>query len=186
MNTFLNKMFIYILGIFLTISIGGNIYQHFKCKQEPIIETVIVRDTTTVFDTIVVSEIQEVIIEKPIPVEIIDTVENIKIYRDTIFHKYGWILGEELVRGDLLSQRFRYQLDIPTYYRTRTITNTITNTIRNNLFYITGGFNYNFADQGFYPSIGATYIWNNQKRIISLEYSLDKRIDLNVGFNLWR
>jgi hypothetical protein len=174
-----------ILGLLGGLIVSGiiNFVQWKIYHREPVIETVIERDTVTQLDTLYEHIRHDSIVYMPKPVKVLDTV---KIYRDTIFHKYGWIEREESVRGTLLSKKLEYEFDIPTYYKNRTITNTITHTIRNNLFYLNGGFNYNYADQGLYPQFGVTYIWNNHKRMISLEYSLDKRVDLSVGISLWR
>lgn len=174
---------ILIAVIIFFASLVCNVIQYKLCCKEPVTETVTERDTVVELDTIYMPETGKYEIINPEPV-MIDSF--IAIYRDTFYHDYGWIKTSERVKGDLLSKGLDFKFDIPTYYKTRTITNTITRTVRNNLFYVTGGLNYSFADQGFYPSVGAAYIWNNQKRIISLEYSLEKRIDLTVGFSFWR
>ena len=176
-----------ILGLLggLFISIIVNVVQYKIYHNEPVIDTVIERDTIVSIDTVYQVIQKDTTIYKPSPI-IVDTVLDIRIYRDTVYHSYGWTSLESTTQGSLLSQSIGVQFSVPNYYTTRTITNTVTNTIRNNLLFANLGLNYNYTNQGFYPSAGITYIWNKHRRIMTLEYSLDKRIDLSVGFSLWR
>jgi hypothetical protein len=176
-----------ILGLLGGLILSGivNYVQYRIYHREPVVDTVIERDTVMQLDTVYQIVQKDTTIYKPQPV-IVDTVLDIRVYRDTIYHTYGWTSFESTIQGSLLSQTLGFQFSVPNYYTTRTITNTITHTVRNNCLFVTGGLNYNYVTQGFYPSAGVTYIWNKHKRIISLEYSLDKRIDLSVGFSLWR
>ena len=178
------KVFLVVFGIML-ISIVVNIFQYRHYRKKPVIESETTTQVTERIDTIYIPVTGEVQLLEPIPV-VVDTIKNISVFRDTFLIQHGWIATSEKVRGDLLSKGLEYKLNIPEYYKTRTITNTITNTVRNNLMFVNLGLNYNYMYQGFYPSAGLTYIWKDHKRILSLEYSLDKRIDLSVGFNLWR
>jgi hypothetical protein len=174
-----------VVFVVLFISIALNVVQYTYFRKEPVIETVIERDTVTRIDTVVQQLRSDTVIYRPRPVKI-DTVEKVTTYRDTIFHDYGWIERTERTTGELLSKGIEYEFNIPEFYRTRTITNTVTRTVRNDLFFIKGGFNYSFTENRVQPAVGVTYIWNNHTRNVSLSYSFDKRIELTAGISLWR
>jgi len=184
MKLLLNKIWFW-LCVVLGISILVNIIQYKVYHRTPIVDTTIATTDETTHDTIWRIEYRDTTLNKPQPVRI-DTVHDIRYYADTVYFERGWVSLQSVTQGSLLSQGIGVQFSVPTYYQTRTITNTITNTVRNNLFYATLGLNYNYVNQGFYPSAGLVYIWNKHKRYISLEYSLDKRIDLSIGFSIWR
>jgi hypothetical protein len=167
----------------LFISIALNAVQYVYFRKEPVIETVIQRDTVTSVDTVIQKLRFDTVIYRPRPVRI-DTVERITTYRDTIFHDYGWIERTELTTGELLSKGIDYEFIIPEYYKQRTITNTITRTVRNDLLFVHGGFSYSFSDFRAQPVLGISYIWNNHARKVSLSYSLDKRIEFTAGVAL--
>lgn len=176
-----------ILGLLGGLILSGivNYIQYRIYHRKPVVDTVVVTTDNTEHDTVWQIVYKDTVIIKPEAVKV-DTVLDIRYYMDTVYFERGWVSLQSVTQGSLLSQGVGVQFSVPNYYQTRTITNSITNTVRNDLFYATLGLNYNYMDQGFYPSAGLVYIWNKHRRYISLEYSLDKRIDLNVGFNLWR
>jgi hypothetical protein len=171
--------------VVLFVSIALNAIQYVYFRKEPVIETVVERDTITSLDTVFQKLRYDTVIYKPRPVKV-DTVEKITTYRDTIFHDWGWIERTERTTGELLSKGIDYEFNIPEYYKQRTITNTITRTVRNDLFMLKGGFNYSFESGRVQPAVGVAYIWNNHTRTVSLSYSFDKRIELTAGVALWR
>lgn len=169
-----------VVVIVLLLSLLFNGIQYFTRRQ--ITEETIVRDTTTTLDTIYEIIEYDSIVYRPVPVEVYDT---INVYRDTTYHEFGYAVTRENVYGEILSKEIEFNFNVPEYYKTQTITNTITRTIRNDLVFINAGLSANM-NGGVYPALGAVYIWNKQKNMIHLNYSLDKRIELSVGFSIWR
>jgi hypothetical protein len=178
------KIILIVTGI-LIVSLAVNVFQYRYYRKKPVIESTIETQITDKTDTVYIPVYGKFQLLDPTPV-FIDSFKNYVEFKDTFLVQHGYIATSEKVRGELLSKGLEYKLNVPEYYKTRTITNTVTHTVRNNCLFVTGGFNYNYVTQGFFPNAGLTYIWNKHKRIISLEYSLDKRIDLSVVFSLWR
>jgi len=184
MSKILNKVTLW-LAIALGASLICNIVQYKVYHREPIIDTVIERDTIITVDTVYHVEYKDTTIYQPQPV-VVDTVLDIRIYRDTIYHNYGWTSFESTTHGTLLSQNIGFQFSVPEYYRTRTITNTVINTVRNNMMFVHGGAGYSLEGKLF-PMAGATYIWGKHRRILTANYTfIDKRIEVMAGFSLWR
>jgi len=168
-----------IVVVIFFISIALNIIQY-KRDKEPIIEEVIVRDTITRIDTIKITLKDSIFIKRPTIIRF-DTIENITTYRDTIFLAHGWIVSEDNVSGSLLNSTLSYNLSVSEYYKQRIVTNTITRTVRNDLLYAHGGLGY---DGKLYPILGGTYIWNNHKNMISINYLISKGLNITYGFNI--
>lgn len=185
MKSIINKILLWVC-VALGISIFANVLQYKIYHRKPVIDTVIETDTIIQLDTVFQAIYKDTFIVNPQPV-IIDTVLDIRVYRDTVYHDYGWVSLTSTTHGSLLSQGIGMQFSVPNYYQTRTITNTITHTVRNDLVFVHGGFDYSLLNYSLSPVVGATYIWNKHRRIMSVNYSfMDKRIELNAGFSLWR
>jgi hypothetical protein len=177
-----------ILGLLGGLILSGivNYVQYRIYHKEPVIDTIIITTDETTYDTIWRIEYRDTTLNKPQPVRI-DTVHDIRYYMDTVYFERGWVSLTSTTHGSLLSQDVGMQFSVPNYYQTRTITNTITNTIRNDLFFIHGGFDYSLNNNRLSPVAGVSYIWNKHRRIMSINYSfMDRRIELNAGFSLWR
>ena len=173
-----------VILLVLFVSLIGNFIQYRYFSKGPKVETIVEIDTIIELDTMYIPDTGEFVLSGPEPV-FIDSVINIVTHRDTFLHKYGWISTTEKVRGELLSKGIQYNFDIPEYYKTRTITNTVTRTVRNNLFFAKGGIMTDFSGK-VTPAIGGTYIWNNQRNILSLNVGLNSQISVSAGFVLWR
>ncbi len=173
-----------VVFLVLFISLIVNLIQYTNFRKNPVVETVIERDTVVELDTVFIPDSGEMIFPEPVPVAC-DTIENITTYRDTFETSFGWITTNERVFGELLSKGIEYKFNIPEYYKTRTITNTVTRTVRNDLFFATGGIMADFSG-GITPAIGGTYIWNSHRNIVSLNVGLNRQISVSAGFVLWR
>ena len=175
--------------VFLLLSLAWNTIQRHQIRniKKPLIVEEIHSDTVTYIDTIYITLRGTDTIFAPLPVAV-DTTENTATYRDTTRTQWGWIVSQELVRGQILSKKIEFEFSVPEYYNTRIITNTITRTVRNNLLFVDAGFSAHFGSHvpnlGINPNLGLTYIWRNHTRIARVSYSLDKRIEFNIGFNL--
>ena len=173
----------FILVILLTISIGLNVFQYTGKKPDPNPEIVTVIDTVVRFDTIVKVETNQILIERPVPVEV-DSVKNTKVYRDTIFHQYGTIQREEVVFGDLLKKDIRFDFKIPEVIKTVEVTRTNTEYVRRGLLLGTIGFQSNFIDL-YSPTVGGQYVFRGHDFALSYNYSLGiKHHQIGVGFRI--
>ena len=182
MSSLINRVLFIVLGILLLASLGGNVLLYIKAKKQPVYDIVTVSDTIVQLDTIYQQIVGQTLVENPTPVEV-DTVHHTQTYRDTVYLSFGWISSMDLVRGDLLSSGLNWNLNIPTYYETRIITNRETHTVRNNLLFLQVGASYGFGGN-MVPQGGFTYVWNRHRWKLSVDYSLDKRINATVGFGL--
>ena len=175
--------------VFLLLSLSWNTIQRYQIRniKKPVIVEEISSDTVTHIDTIYITLRGTDTIFAPLPVAV-DTAENTATYRDTTRTQWGWILSQELVRGQILSKKIEFEFSVPEYYNTRIITNTITRTVRNNLLFADAGVSAHFGSHipglEIYPNLGLTYVWRNHTRIARVSYSLEKRIEFNLGINL--
>ncbi len=124
------------------------------------------------------------VIDAPEPVGSVNSpAGEINEYRDTTRTNYGWIVSNEIVRGQILSKKIEFEFSIPEYYMTRIVTNTTTRTVRNNLLYIDIGMSSDFKGLGV--PLGATYIFDKHRKKISASYSLFNRyFEVTYGFNI--
>jgi hypothetical protein len=160
----------FILVILLTLSVGWNVFNMKEPKtMEP--EIVTVSDTVTKIDTIYIKVKEKHVAENPVPVQV-DSVSNIKTYRDTIHHEYGSIWREEIVFGELLRKNIEFDLRLPEVTKT-VFVNTVTKQYVNRpLFFVTTGMQTDF--RGVYsPTIGGQYVFRNQKFSLSYNYQLN-------------
>lgn len=178
-NSILSAVF-----VVLFISLIGNFIQYKYFRKEPVIETVVERDTIMEYDTLFVPQAGNINLDAPEPF-FYDSISNIAEFRDTFLLQYGYVVTNEKVQGDLLSKGMEFKLDIPEYYRKRTITNTITHTVRNNLIAVQGGFLSDMTGR-IDPMVGGTFIWNSHRNIVSLNIGLNQQFSLTTGFVLWR
>jgi len=186
MSSLINRVLFIVLGILLLLSLGGNVLLYIKAKKQPVYDIAFQRDTIVQLDTVNHQIVGQTLVENPKPVEI-DTVKQTETYRDTVYLPFGWISSIDLVRGsgNLLSSGLNWNLNIPTYYETRIITNRETRTVRNNLLFAQVGMGYDFGGN-MVPQGGFTYIWNRHRWKLSVDYSLDKRINATIGYSLLR
>ncbi len=170
----------FILVILLTISVGINVFHYTAKRPDPVPEIIQVTDTVIRIDTIFKEVTQRVVIEKPIPVYV-DTASNVRIYRDTIFHQYGTIRGEQIVFGELLKKDLLIDLKIPEVYKTLEVTNTVTRSVRNRMLFATIGLRTDFNHNST-PVFGVAYIPSNHRYIFAIDYGIDRQISTKVGF----
>jgi hypothetical protein len=180
----LAQISILILASLLVISLGGNLIQHNRCK-DPIVETVTVRDTVSRVDTIIKVVTNRIVIEKPVPISV-DTTQNIRIYRDTIYHQYGQIRREEIVSGELVKKDIEFDLQIPEITRTLTVNNTVTRTVRSPLLFVTGGVRSTVTNQGYVPTIGLFGVSEGHKWSAGVEYGFDRQLTMKIGFSIYK
>ena len=164
--------------LLLIISLAGNFFQY--NLRKPVVETVFETDTLVRVDTIFHTITQQITIEKPVPVYI-DTIANIRTYRDTIYLPYGTIRGEQVVVGELLRKDLKVDFKIPEVYRTLEVNNTITRSVRNRMSFATIGMRTDFHHHSS-PLFGVAYIPQRHKYLFGLEVGLDGQISGKVGF----
>jgi hypothetical protein len=170
-----------VLGVLLLLSVGINVIQY-QIRRPPVIETVTVRDTISRVDTVVRVITNRVVVEKPVPV-MADTMNNIRTYKDTIYHQYGTIRREEIVFGELMKKEIDFDFHIPEITRTITVNQVTTNTIRSRLLYATLGLRADYEGKA-YPTLGATYVLRDHRIMFGADYGLDRSISARVGFNI--
>ncbi len=177
----LTQISLLVLGGLLLLSVLINVFQYHN-RKPPVIETVTVRDTLVRRDTIIRVVTNRIVVEKPVPVSV-DTTNNIRTYKDTIYHQFGTIRREELVFGELLKKEIDFDLHIPEITRTITVNQVTTNTIRSRLLYATVGLRADYEGKA-YPTLGATYVLRDHKLMFGADYGLDRSISARVGFNI--
>ena len=184
----IDKIIIGVLAIALLISVVFNVVLSVKCGRTQGQDTTIERDTVVsiqvVRDTVYKEYYYEVVNNNPIPTSV-DTTNNIKQYKDTIYHEYGKIYQLNTVRGDLLSNAIQLDLKIPTFYETNTITYTINNKIRNPLFFATAGIRMNELRTPV-PMFGLTTVSRGHRYMIGFDYGLDHHMNVRLGIALRR
>ena len=164
--------------LLLIISLAGNFFQY--NLRKPVVETVFETDTLIQVDTIIHAVTQQVTIDRPVPVYI-DTIANIRTYRDTIYLPYVTIRGEQVVVGELLRKDFQVDLKIPEVYRTLEVNNTVTRSVRNRMLFATIGLRTDFHHHSS-PFFGVAYIPSCHRYIFGIDYGLDHKISAKVGF----
>jgi len=174
----------FILVILLTISVGFNVFQYTGRKAEPELEIVQVSDTLIRIDTIFKELTQRVVIEKPIPVYV-DTTNNLRTYRDTIYLPYGTLRREEVVFGELLKRDLHFDFKIPEIYKTLEVTNTVTKAVRNRMLFATIGLRTDFNHNST-PVFGMAYISSGHRYVFGVDYGLDRQILAKVGFAIMK
>jgi len=170
-----------VLGVLLLLSVGINVIQY-QIRRPLVIETVTVRDTISRVDTVVRVITNRVVVEKPVPV-MADTMNNIRTYKDTIYHQYGTIRREEIVFGELMKKEIDFDFQIPEITRTITVNQVTTNTIRSRLLYATLGLRADYEGKA-YPTLGATYVLRDHRIMFGADYGLDRSISARVGFSI--
>jgi len=176
----ISELTMFMLVILLTISVGLNVFLYAGSKAEPVVEIVQVSDTVIRIDTIFKEVTQRVVIEKPIPVYV-DTANNVRTYRDTIFHQYGTIRGEQIVYGELLKKDLKIDFKIPEVYKTLEVTNTVTRSVRNRMLFATIGLRTDFNHNST-PVFGLAYFPSGHRYSFGVDYAFDRQISAKVGF----
>lgn len=179
----ITEVTMFILVILLTLSVGLNVFQYTgrKVNAEP--EIVQVSDTVVRIDTIIHTVTHQVTIDRPVPVYI-DTISNIRTYRDTIFHPFGTIKREEMIMGEILKQDLNIDLKIPETLRTLTVMNSTTQTVRSPLVFVTGGFRYSPSEQSLVPTIGLLGIISGYRLGIGANIGLNGTVWFNFCIKL--
>ncbi len=177
----LTQISLLVLGGLLLLSVLMNVFQY-QNRRPPVVETITVRDTISRVDTVVRVVTNRVVVEMPVPV-MVDTTNNIRTYKDTIYHQYGTIRREEIVFGELMKKEIDFDFQIPEITRTITVNQVTTNTIRSRLLYATVGLRADYEGKA-YPTLGATYVLRDHKIMFGADYGLDRSISARVGFNL--
>ena len=177
----ITEVTMFILVILLTFSVGLNVFQYTgrKVASDPVPEIIQVSDTVVRIDTIYKEVTQHVVVENPVPVYV-DTLKNLRTYRDTIFLSYGTIKGEQVVFGEMLKRELQFDLKIPEVYRTLEINNTVTRSVRNRMLFATIGLRTDFKHYAS-PVFGVAFIPNGHRYLFGLEVGLDKQISARVG-----
>lgn len=173
-----------ILAILLcTLSINGGCSHK---NVESSTDTVFVSDTSIVFDTIIFYDTipTPIYISIPVP-ELIDSVNDIKLYRDSTKNDDISIYWEDTVQGTLLGKSLSYTLHVPKeIVKTVTIDNskTITNTIEKS-------YNKLYLDMllGTYDkSIGLSFIPKKDKFKVGYNYNFSSNShNIQIGVRLW-
>lgn len=174
----------FILVILLTLSVGLNLFQYTgrKVNSDPVTEIITVSDTVVQVDTIYREITHHIEVEKPVPVYV-DTTANIRTYRDTIYHPYGTIKGEQIVFGEMLKRDLQLDLKIPEVYRTLEVNNTVTRSVRSRMLFATIGLRtdcYHYAS----PIFGVTYIPNGHRYMFGVEVGVDGHVLASVGVGI--
>lgn len=180
----IRNILLFVVVFMLIVLTSWNVLLHRKIrKMEPIVDIQFKTDTFEFRDTLYekIGGIDTIYLPSPVNV---DTAKGIAEYRDTTWTDIGWIISNEIVRGQILSKKIEFEFSVPEYYKTRIITNTTIKTVRNNLLFVDVGFGYDF--ERIYPNVGITYVWNKHNRIARLSYSYDKRLDFSIGFNIFK
>lgn len=180
----ITEITMFILVILLSISVGLNVFHYTGSKAEPEVEIVQVSDTVIRIDTIFKEVTQRVVVEKPVPVYV-DTASNVRTYRDTIFHQYGTIRGEQIVFGELLKKDLQIDIQIPEVYKTLEVTNTVTRSVRNRMLFATIGLKTDFNHNST-AVFGMAYIPSGHRYIFGIDYGLDRQIAAKVGFAIMK
>jgi hypothetical protein len=172
----------FILVILLTISVGLNVFQYTgrKVRTEPVQEITQVSDTVIRVDTIYKEVTQRVVVERPVPVYV-DTANNVRTYRDTIFHQYGTIRGEQIVFGELLRRDVQVDFNVPEVYGTLEVNNSVIRTVRPRMLFSTLGLWTDFNHSAS-PVVGVAFIPNGHRYIFGIDFGLDRQISAKVGF----
>ena len=182
----ITEITMFILVILLTLSVGLNVFQYTgrKVNSDPGPEIIQVSDTVVRVDTIYKEVTQHVVVEKPVPVYV-DTLKNLRTYRDTIFLPYGTIKGEQIVLGELIKKDLQVDFKIPEVYRTLEINNTVTRSVRNRMLFTTVGVRTDF-DHHASPGIGVAFIPNGHRYLFGLEVGLDGMVRGRVGVGMFK
>jgi len=181
----LTEITMFALVVLLTISVGVNVFMYTGSKPDPDPEIVTVSDTIVRVDTILRVVTNKVVVEKPVPV-LVDTVTNLKTYRDTIYHQFGTIRREEVVFGDLIRKGIEFDLQIPEVTKTLTISTVKTQYIRRRLLFATAGFQSDF--NGFIsPTVGGQYVLRDHRISLSYNYTFSgDQHSVIMGYNIFR